>query len=205
MSIKKNLIIGIATGLVGMSLISGGTVAYFSYQEETKSVFKSGKMEFDIKDEDGVLFEFNNIIPGEEYKHTFTITNTGTVDMKDISLYSRHTVENEKVDRNYNIASQIVLKDIVVKNANGNKRQNVLKDNITLAELANRTGTLDASNKPIILLKYLKSGMDAEVEVTFEFVESGKDQNKYQDQTLTLYWTFYAEQSEPKPEQRGNR
>lgn len=205
MSIKKNLIIGIATGLVGMSLISGGTVAYFSYQEETKSVFKSGKMEFDIKDEDGVLFEFNNIIPGEEYKHTFTITNTGTVDMKDISLYSRHTVENEKVDRNYNIASQIVLKDIVVKNANGNKRQNVLKDNITLAELANRTGTLDASNKPIILLKSLKSGMDAEVEVTFEFVESGKDQNKYQDQTLTLYWTFYAEQSEPKPEQRGNR
>ncbi|MED4475894.1 TasA family protein [Oceanobacillus caeni] len=37
MSFKKNILMGMAIGLVGMALLSGGTVAYFNDSEDTKN------------------------------------------------------------------------------------------------------------------------------------------------------------------------
>lgn len=57
MSFKKNILMGMAIGLVGMALLSGGTVAYFNDSEDTKNEIISGTLDLGVTNvSDGVLF-----------------------------------------------------------------------------------------------------------------------------------------------------
>src|SRR5699024_10870410 len=112
--------------------ISGGTVAYFSDSVETENKVLSGILELNLSnvDNNGVLFEFKNKKPGDTFNHSFDLMNDGTLEMKDITLYSEHTILNRAGDPvNNDFEKQILVKKLQVGN------ENVLDEEITLATL----------------------------------------------------------------------
>lgn len=174
---------GMATGLVGMALISGGTVAFFSDDIYTENKVLSGTLDLDISDNDGVLFEFLNKKPGDKFDYSFDLINAGTLGMRDITLYSDYETTNRNgvIEKN-GFAEQILVKKIQVDG------KNVLPKEMTLAAL---------KNTPIILAENIASESPAlQIYVMFEFIRTDKDQNKYQGNAMDLKWTFEAIQED---------
>lgn len=174
---------GMLTGLVGMALISGGTVAFFSDAIYTENKVLSGTLDLDISDNDGVLFEFSNKKPGDKFDYSFDLMNAGTLGMKDITLYSDYEISNRDgvIEKN-GFADQILIKKIQVDG------KNVLPKEMTLAAM---------KENPIILAENIASKSKAlQVYVMFEFIRTEKDQNKYQGNTMDLHWTFEAIQED---------
>ena len=69
MSVKKHIAMAMTTGLIGMALISGGTVAYFSDELESKAEIQSGTLELGFVDiNEKILFKFVHMQPGEEFE-----------------------------------------------------------------------------------------------------------------------------------------
>lgn len=185
LDIKKNLIIGIMTGLIGMALISGGTIAYFSDATDTENQILSGYMDLDIGNvnNEGVLFEFKNKKPGDTFSHSFSMKNNGTLDMRDISLHSKHTTYNREGNKKNNgFANQIILKRIEVDN------KNILKKPMSLEKL---------SKTPVILKENIAvNSSTVQVYVEFEFKKTKEKQNEFQGNKIDLLWTFEAIQTD---------
>lgn len=184
MSVKKHIVMGMITGLAGMALISGGTVAFFSDDIYTENKVLSGTLDLDISDNDGVLFEFVNKKPGDTFDYSFDLINAGTLGMKDITLYSDYeTANRDGVLEKNGFAEQLLVTKLQVDG------HNVLpKEKMTLAAL---------KENPVILAENIASSSSAlQVYVAFEFIKTEKDQNKYQGNTMKLHWTFEAIQED---------
>src|SRR5690625_1889144 len=67
MSIKKKLGMGVATAALGLSLVAGGTFAYFSDEEKSINSFASGTLDLNISpgEEESLAFNFNDLKPGD--------------------------------------------------------------------------------------------------------------------------------------------
>lgn len=175
---------GMITGLVGIALVSGGTVAFFSDAVNTDNKILSGTLDLDVSDnDDGVLFEFYNKKPGDKFDYSFDLINAGTLDMKEVTLYSNHEIWNRAGSKDNNgFDQQIKLNKIQVDG------KNLLDAAITLNKL---------KNQPIVLVESMKAETPAvQVYVEFEFIRTEKDQNKYQGNTMDLQWTFEAIQED---------
>lgn len=175
---------GMMTGLVGVALLSGGTVAFFSDSKDTDNKILSGTLDLDVSDnDDGVLFEFYNKKPGDTFDYSFDLINAGTLDMKDVTLYSDHEILNRKGAKDNNgFDKQIKVMKIQVDG------KNVLDEAITLETL---------KKQPILLADSITTETAAvQVYVEFEFVRTENDQNEYQGNTLDLQWTFEAVQED---------
>lgn len=185
LGIKKNLVAGIITGLIGLALISGGTAAFFSDALDTKNKILSGYMDLDIGNlkNERVLFEFDNKKPGDTFNHSFNMKNNGTLDMKEVTLYSKHTTYNrEGTQENNGFANQIVLQRLEVDG------KNILQKPMSLEKL---------SKTPIVLEKNIAANSPAtQVFVEFEFEKTKENQNEFQGNQLELLWTFEAIQAD---------
>lgn len=183
MGIKKDMMMAVVTGFIGIALVSGGTVAYFTAELTTENQFQSGILELDISDvDDGVLFEFDHIKPGDVLEHRFSITNAGTLDMEKITLFSEHTTYNRdgKEDDN-GFAKQILVNTIKVG------EEAVLEHPLSLEEM---------KEEDIVLAELLRADSEPlDVYAEFEFIMTKENQNEYQGNTLELYWTFEAVQT----------
>jgi spore coat-associated protein N len=184
MNLKKNIIVGILTGLVGLALISGGTVAYFYTSLETNNEILSGELKLDISEvENDILFKFKNKKPGDTFEKKFDLINAGTLNMKDITLTSEYKAFDKEDNQNNDFAKQIRINKIEV---NGN---NVLNKKMTIAQLSEE-------NRFVPLMDELEIDSDIPVLVEFEFIRTDKDQNKYQGNKMELVWTFEAKQTD---------
>lgn len=174
---------GMMTGLVGISLVSGGTVAYFSDSVETNNKILTGTLDLDINDNDGLLFEFKNKKPGDTFDHSFDVINAGTLAMKDVTLYSEHEIYNREGKKDNNgFDKQIIVKKIQVDGLP------VLDKEMTLEKL---------KKHPVMLKNNIQADTPAvQVYVEFEFKKTDKDQNKYQGNMMKLKWTFEATQED---------
>ncbi|MBP1971189.1 spore coat-associated protein N [Virgibacillus natechei] len=174
LNIKHKLITSFVAGALGIILISGGTFAYFSDEIETTNNIQSGTLELGISDmEDGVLFEFDNKQPGDKFDYSFDLTNDGSLEIGDVTLFSIIT-DNE------DFGSQITINSLKVN-----------KDEIE----ADKEMSLDELEKLVIIEEF---AVDEEirVDVEFEFVEDENiDQNKYQGESMELEWKFQAMQT----------
>ncbi|QKS70901.1 hypothetical protein FLK61_29690 [Paenalkalicoccus suaedae] len=85
MEMKKKIGVGVLTGMIGLSLVGGGTWAAFNDVEQLSGSFATGELDFTITDrtagEDGsfVLFEDANLKPGDELHRTITFRNNGSL------------------------------------------------------------------------------------------------------------------------------
>lgn len=90
MSIKKKLGLGMASAVLGLSLVGGGTFAYFSDEATIHNGFAAGTLDLDIGSYPGtqwpVNFDLKDIRPGDTYERQWVLNNTGSLKIQDTYL-----------------------------------------------------------------------------------------------------------------------
>ena len=197
MSIKKKLAMGIATGALAVSMIGGGTYAYFNDVETNVSNFAAGTLDINVAGNDAAnaIIDVTNIKPGDSMLRTFKLNNTGSLDVSKVFLTSTYSVTNDAKGDNIaagaDFGEHIKVKFLV----NNDKLSPVIYET-TLKDLS-RTDVVDRDLLGYILggeNDGLKAGTNDTLSVLFEFVDNG-DQNVFQGDSLQLKWTFDAKQT----------
>lgn len=194
MSIKQKLAMGILTGGLAISMIGGGTYAYFNDVEVNNSKFAAGTLDINVAGNDAAnaIIDVKDIKPGDYMLRTFKLNNTGSLDVSKVLLTSTYSVS----DANGNNAGVDFGEHIKVKFlANEDKASAVIWET-TLSDLS-RTDVVDRDLLGAILggeRDGLKAGTSDDLTVLFEFVDQG-DQNRFQGDSLQLKWSFDAKQT----------
>ncbi|WP_059170868.1 TasA family protein [Bacillus sp. FJAT-27445] len=88
MSIKKKLGLGMASAALGLSLIGGGTFAYFSDEATVHNSIAAGTLKFNVGTVAGHDFNFDlsNFRPGDSVQRAFKLTNTGSLAIEKVLM-----------------------------------------------------------------------------------------------------------------------
>ncbi|KAB2331921.1 TasA family protein [Bacillus mesophilum] len=181
MNIKKKLAAGVLSSALGLSLVAGGTFAYFSDQETAESFFAAGTLDLEINKEN--IIKIDNLKPGDYAFRAFELKNAGSLNIKDILLQSEYEVYDKKGDNNGEDFGEHIIVQYLY-NVSG-------KEQVIFTEsLANLT------NNPVQVLENMPAGARNATKFTvqFKFIDNGQDQNIYQGDALELKWTFKANQ-----------
>ncbi|MGX6442457.1 TasA family protein [Neobacillus sp. K501] len=193
MSIKKKLGLGVATAALGLSLIGGGTYAYFNDTEVNNSSFAAGTLDINVKGNDAAnaIIDVGTIKPGDKMIRTFKLNNTGSLDVSKVLLTSSYTVLGAENNNGDDLGKHIKVKFL----KNIDKVTTVIAeatlDKLTQYDAVNNSNWLDILGES----DGLRSGNTDNLIVEFEFVDNGKDQNHFQGDSLKLNWTFNAKQT----------
>lgn len=191
MGLKQKLGMGVMSAALGISLVGGGTFAYFSDSAETNSTFAAG--ELDLSAHPTTIVDVENLKPGDKVFRTFNLKNGGTLDIGEINLDTSYKVDDSEDN------SQDFGKYIEVKFLENKDKDSTEIWHTTLQELKSMDPDV-VENK--LFLPWLaendglKAGDSDELHVAFEFVDNGKDQNEFQGDSLELTWTFEGQQTE---------
>ncbi|MBY7144406.1 M73 family metallopeptidase [Virgibacillus sp. NKC19-3] len=190
MGIKKQLGMGVATAALGLTLIGGGTFAYFSDSETTNNTFAAGTL--DLAVEPTEVIEVENIQPGDSMTRDFELQNNGSVDMNKVLLETDYSVIDAEGDNTDDFGNHIQVEFLY----NADQVNEVIYET-TLAELKEMTP--EAVNEEVFIPALGEDGLEAgtsdDLVVEFTFVDNGEDQNEFQGDTLNLEWTFTAQQA----------
>ncbi|MBX9975507.1 TasA family protein [Cytobacillus firmus] len=196
MNLKKKLGMGIASAALGISLVGGGTFAYFSDTEVTNNTFAAGKL--DLAVDPTTIVDVSNIKPGDTILREFKLINSGSLAIDDVLLSTNYTV-NGNGNNNQDLGEHIRVNFLL----------NADKDSVpifskTLKDLKENYSDTNAPNViqfwdefwDQIFNGYLAPGTEDTLYVQFEFVDNGEDQNQFQNDSLNLEWKFNATQTE---------
>lgn len=193
MSLKKKLGMGIASAAMGISLVGGGTFAYFSDSVQTTSNFAAGTL--DLNAAPTTIIDVDNIKPGDWMTRSFQLKNDGSLDIAKVLLTTDYTVVNKNgAPVNTDDFGKHIRVNFLV---NADKTDGVIFYT-TLDQLKNMTQ--DAIENSIFIPWLderggkLAAGTSDTLYVQYEFVESGLDQNQFQGDSLELKWTFEGKQ-----------
>lgn len=206
MNIKKKLGMGIASAVLGISLVAGGTFAYFSDATEQTNNFASGTIDLGVEPE--VQISMDNLKPGDWMPRTFDLQNNGSLDIKYVDLHTEYTVTRDGeavVDTLADAyADQLIVQ--FLNNASGDKDYEVvfetsLKElsDMTPEDLANRIDTewiLWPIFSKDVESEGISAGETANFDVQFRFNDTGEEQNSLQNLDLDLTWTFEGYQTD---------
>lgn len=206
MSIKKKLGLGIASAALGLSLIGGGTYAYFSDTEVTNNTFAAGTLDLSVNPT--TIVNVDNLKPGDIIVREFELVNNGTLDISSIDLITNYTVNDAKGDNgsdDFGKHIKVLFLENVDKTGEGwgiGDYNDVVAET-TLYDLKKMTPDAVENLQSWItwLLGLngedsgLKAGDSDLMYVAFEFVDNGKNQNQFQGDSLELEWTFIAHQT----------
>ena len=190
---------GVASAALGLSLIGGGTFAFFSDKEVSNNTFAAGTLDLTLNPK--TLVDIKDLKPGDSVKKEFLLKNDGTLDIKEIKLLTTYDVTDAKGDN----AGEDFAKHINVKFIwNWDKGSQPVYET-TLADLKDESP--DVVAKEIFSPEWtenggLATGDEDYLWVEFEFVENGEDQNKFQGDALNLEWTFNAKQKMAKKDNK---
>ncbi|WP_158638668.1 TasA family protein [Metabacillus litoralis] len=180
MSIKRKLAMSIATAVLGLILISGGTVAYFNDTESATNTFTTGLLELGINKD--IILKIDDLVPGDTMHGDFVLTNEGTVDMKEIILHSSYeVVDKGESNHDDDLGDHISVEYLY----NVYDRETVVFKKL-LSELKD--------NPQQIMDEFPAGSPEGKFAVRFKFIDNGKDQNHFQTDELTLNWNFEAVQ-----------
>lgn len=192
MGLKKSLGLGIATAALGLSLVGGGTYAYFNDTAQTTSSFAAGTL--DLNAAPTTIIDVKNIKPGDSMLRHFELKNDGTLDIKKVLLTTDYSVTNKSgAEPNSEDFGKYIKVNFLL---NADKLDSVIYST-TLDQL--RTMKPDAVESNIFTPwlernKGLKAGTSDDFVVEYQFVENGQDQNQFQGDSLQLKWTFDGKQ-----------
>lgn len=96
MSFTKKVSQGVMGAALGLSLIGGGTFAYFSDSVETQNTFAAGTLDLGLNP--STVVNISNIKPGDEIYREFTLENNGTLDIGKVLLDTSYTVDDAQLD-----------------------------------------------------------------------------------------------------------
>lgn len=191
MGIKKQISIGVLSATLGLTLITGGTYAYFSDEEVSQNTFAAGTL--DLNAEPTEIIDLHNLKPGDSMVRTFELQNNGTLDIEKVLLETDYSVVDAKGDNKDDFGKHIEVEFLY----NADKLDEVIYKT-TLANLKNMEP--EAVNEHVFYPNFGKKGLPAgtldDISVKFNFVDNGQDQNEFQGDALNLEWTFKALQAE---------
>lgn len=180
---------GVLSAALGLTLITGGTYAYFSSTEVTQNTFAAGTLDLSV--EPTTIIDVDNLQPGDTVVRDFELQNNGSLDIERVTLETDYTIIDVKGDNTEDFGEHIEVEFLY----NVDKLDEVIYKT-TLAELKEMTPA--AVNEhifyPAFGEKGLPSGDADDLVVKFNFVDNGEDQNQFQGDSLQLKWTFIAEQ-----------
>jgi spore coat-associated protein N len=193
MGIKQKLGMGVASAVLGLSLVGGGTYAYFSDSVETSANFQAGTLDLNAAPTE--IINVDKIKPGDTMLRSFELVNNGNLDIATINLATDYTVTDWKGGNTEDFGEHIRVNFLV----NADKLDapifsttlaelksmspDVIEGNIFSAWFAERGGNLAAGTSDTLYVQY-------------EFVENDEDQNQFQGDSLKLEWTFEGKQGE---------
>jgi spore coat-associated protein N len=196
MSLKKKIGMGVATAALGLSLVGGGVFAYFSDTETSNNTFAAGTLDLAVNP--STIVDVDNLKPGDVVYRDFELKNDGSLDISTVDL--KTVTDNEELAKH--------IKVLFLENADktgwspiGGWDYNDVVSETTLYDLQNMTpDAVKNLNSFWTWFKGEKSGLEAgtsdQMNVAFEFVDNGNDQNEFQGDSLGLEWTFEAHQTE---------
>ncbi|MEH6991681.1 TasA family protein [Neobacillus drentensis] len=189
MSFTKKVSQGVMSAALGLSLMGGGTFAYFSDTVETQNTFAAGVLDLALNP--STVVNIDNIKPGDEIYREFTLENNGTLDIGKVLLSTNYSVEDAKSDNSDDLAKHIKVTIMYNTSSASNPIvETTLFDlqsqNPDLTQIDILTGTRPDG---------IPAGEKEKIFVLFEFVDNGQDQNQFQGDKLKVDWTFNAEQT----------
>ena len=192
MSLKKKLAMGIATGALAVSMIGGGTYAYFNDVEVTNNTFAAGTLDLAVNPT--TIINVDNLKPGDWMPRTFELKNDGTLDISNVIISTNYTQIGG--------GSEDFGKHIRVNFLRNNDKSGILlPSNVIVSKTLHELKTMgpdavkNLSHSIFAERSGLKAGTKDELAVQFEFVDNGADQNIFQGASLELEWTFNANQT----------
>ncbi|WP_373895051.1 TasA family protein [Virgibacillus sp. CBA3643] len=190
MGIKKQLGMGVMTAALGLTLIGGGTFAYFSDSETTNNTFAAGTLDLGVEPTEVINVE--NIQPGDSMVRDFELQNNGSVDINKVLLETDYSVTDAEGDNTGDFGEHIRVEFLY----NADQLNEVIYET-TLADL--RDMSPEAVNEEVFLPTLGEGGLEAgtsdDLVVQFTFMDNGEDQNEFQGDELNLEWTFNAQQT----------
>jgi spore coat-associated protein N len=200
MSIKKKLGLGLATAALGLSLIGGGTYAYFNDVETTNNTFAAGTLDLAVNPT--TIINVSNLKPGDIMPRTFKLENNGSLDISKVILTTDYTVSGPRIGTDTeDFGKHIKVNFLVNEDKSGILGLSNIIVSKTLYELKNMSpDAVDNISRTILGYQSgerdgLRAGTKDDLYVSFEFVNNGLDQNDYQGASLALKWTFDAKQT----------
>ncbi|SHF89672.1 TasA family protein [Ornithinibacillus halophilus] len=223
MSVKKKLGMGIAAAALGISLVGGGTFAYFSDTAEQTNHFTSGTIDLAVNPT--VQVPMNNLKPGDWMPRSFELQNNGSLDIKYVDLSTEYTVRNGQGQVvNDDLANEYAKQLYVqfLNNTSGDDDYEVLFEvslydlkNLSPEDLATKIDIERVMTQPglvwIPIIGWVGppqyddiptevTGIDvddsADFDVQFRFNDTGERQNDLQGLQLELEWTFEGFQTD---------
>ncbi|SFB36092.1 camelysin. Metallo peptidase. MEROPS family M73 [Lentibacillus halodurans] len=192
MSIRKKLGTGFAAAALGISLVSGGTFAYFSDTEESENTFAAGTLDLSVDPE--VIINVDNLRPGDWEFRTFYLENNGSLDITEVLLNTSYEVVDAEGDNTDDFGKHIRVNFLENYDKSEGDRFNDIIYSTTLYELQDMAP--DAVAKNVLGFENEQSGLEAGTSdtmyVQFEFVDNEENQNQFQGDALTLNWSFEA-------------
>ncbi|WP_188454454.1 TasA family protein [Virgibacillus oceani] len=185
MGIKNKLGMGIASAALGVSLIGGGTFAYFNDTENTDNTFAAGTLDLALSTNEGgnLNFTVENIKPGDKMYRQVRLINEGSLSIKDVLLNADYEVKDVNGDNgDEDFASQIYVTVYDPQEPAGTP---VIIDNVPLSEI-----------NDLVIDKDLNAG-DREI-LTYQFIfrDTGESQNIYQGDVLDVTFKYEASQQD---------
>ncbi|MFD2208259.1 TasA family protein [Virgibacillus halophilus] len=191
MGMKKQLSMGIMSAALGMTLIGGGTYAYFSSSSTSNNTFAVGTLDLSV--EPTVVVDVGDLKPGDSVIRDFELQNNGSLDMEKVFLQTEYEVNDAKGDNTEDFGKHIEVEFLY----NADKLDEVIYKT-TLDKLKDMSP--EAVNKHIFYPNFGEKGLPAgeadDLVVKFNFIDNGEDQNQFQGDSLQLKWTFQAQQTE---------
>jgi spore coat-associated protein N len=189
MGFKKKLGMGIMAGIMGVSLIGGGTYAYFSDSEVTNNTFAAGTLDLSVQPT--TIINIENIAPGDTMTRTFELHNEGTLDIKDVTLDTTYTVVDANGDNTEDFA-----KNIEVEFLYNMDQFNEIIYKTTLDKLQGMSPKAVSEKifDEVFDGGVLAAGDEHDLVVKFNFLDNGANQNHFQGDKIKLKWTFNATQ-----------
>ncbi|WP_134685515.1 TasA family protein [Brevibacillus migulae] len=193
MNLKKQFALTLASVGLGAALIGGGTFAYFSDTAEVNNTFAAGTLDLSV--DPTVVFDLENMKPGDWSTRAYSIINDGTLDIGNVYLSTEVTETDAKGDNGGESLDEHIYVNFKWNIDNGS----VPVFDMSLAELKEKTGT-DRPN--IAEAWWAATGTDLppgdldDILVQIEFRDNGENQNKFQGDSIQVKWTFEATQGE---------
>jgi spore coat-associated protein N len=190
MSFTKKVSQGVMSAALGLSLIGGGTFAYFSDSVETQNVFAAGTL--DLGMDPSAVVNISNIKPGDEVYREFTLENNGTLEIGKVLLNTNYTVDDVQLDGQANIDDLAKHIKVTIMYNTSSATNTVIET--TLYDLKTQQPDLTqidnlSGPKP----DGIPAGEKEKIFVLFEFVDNGENQNQFQGDKLKVDWTFNAQ------------
>jgi spore coat-associated protein N len=196
MGIKKQLGLGLASAALGLSLIGGGTFAYFNDTATLHNSFESGTLVLDLENAWNfpINFDLENIKPGDSWERQFVLANNGSLDFGDTFMTVTSADNNALldtlkvtyfVDASGTNAGEYLLinsKDITLREAIAGQYDGKIKSQFIKDGKLNLTPTGQAT------------GTDNRFRMMISFPEAGVPQNELQGLSVDVDFNFDARQ-----------